>query len=287
MKDKPLLEILSSNKFYLNIGLYEEIEIENSELSSDRAISILYAPSNLDCRCIECEKDSIFQYIATTPLQEDHFRGRGGLFINKDSVNWLKEFEKLNEIFTVQFKCSRKDSHILTFIVQVKNCKISKVGQSSSFADLQAANIKEYEKILGPTYYKEFKTAIGLFSHGIGVGAFVYLRRIIEQFVIQPAYEEVRNHSDWNDSVYQNSKVKEKISLLRVALPGFLVSNPVLYSVISKGIHELTDNECKEYFPVLKACLEEVLSDLHAKRQKEIKRAEMQKALSNIASKIS
>ena len=76
----------------------------------------------------------------------------------------------------------------------------------------------------------------------------------------------------WDENEYQKSRVKEKIELLKTDLPEFLVKNPVIYSIISKGIHELTENECREYFPVLKTCLEFVLTDLEAKRETEQKR---------------
>ncbi len=287
MKNSPLLEILSTSEFFLNTGLYQDIEIENSEVSTKQAMRILYNPHNLDCRCIECDKDSIFKYFYTGPEYSDVFKsGIPGIIVNGYG-DWLKSFEKINEIFTVQFKCSRDENHILTFIVYIKNCKISKIGQSTSFADLEKHTISEYKKILGNEHFIEFSKAIGLYAHGVGAGSLVYLRRIVENFIIKPAYDQAKLKPDWDEDKYQRARVRDKIELLKDELPEFLVDNSVFYSVVSKGIHELNEEECKLYFPVLKACLEEVLSDLDAKRQKEIRRAETKKALDTIAGKIS
>ena len=38
----------------------------------------------------------------------------------------------------------------------------------------------------------------------------------------------------------------EKIVMLRTELPQFLVDNREWYGLVSKGIHELTEEECKE-----------------------------------------
>ena len=48
--------------------------------------------------------------------------------------------------------------------------------------DLIIPEIAKYKAVLG-TQYREFSKAIGLFAHGIGIGSFVYLRRIIENLV--------------------------------------------------------------------------------------------------------
>jgi hypothetical protein len=42
----------------------------------------------------------------------------------------------------------------------------------------------------------------------------------------------------------------------------------VLYSVISKGIHELTEEECIKYYPVLKNSIESILHELNAAKKK-------------------
>ncbi|MBU5440098.1 hypothetical protein KQI42_19065 [Tissierella sp. MSJ-40] len=87
---------------------------------------------------------------------------------------------------------------------------------------------------------------MGLFSHGIGIGAFVYLRRIIESLVFDK-FKEVSNTIEINTETFKHSEFKEKIDILGEHLPKILVQNKNIYSIVSKGIHELTEDECIEY----------------------------------------
>jgi hypothetical protein len=153
-------------------------------------------------------------------------------------------------------------------------------------ADIAEHKIRKYRKVLGDSYYREFSKAVGLFSHGVGVGSFVYLRRIIENFIVKPAYDLAKAKTGWDEVAYQKSRVKERIRLLKNELPEFLSQNPHIYSVLSKGIHELTEDECKEYFPVLKDCIELVLTEIVAKKQIEQKRKDVEAKLGLISGAI-
>jgi hypothetical protein len=52
---------------------------------------------------------------------------------------------------------------------------------------------------------------------------------------------------------------KKKLSLVKSQLPDFLLNNKNVYSILSKGIHELNENECNTYFPVLRNAIEIIL----------------------------
>lgn len=66
----------------------------------------------------------------------------------------------------------------------VTSDKIIKIGQFPSVADLVILEIVKYKSVLSKQY-REFSKAVGLFVHGIGIGSFVYLRRIIENLVYE------------------------------------------------------------------------------------------------------
>jgi hypothetical protein len=74
--------------------------------------------------------------------------------------------------------------------------------------------------------------------------------------------------------------------LLRDHLPEFLFENRSIYGILSKGIHELSEEECKEYFPVVRGAIEMILD---AKLQ-EVERAKKlksnQASISAIAGKL-
>ncbi|MNY52993.1 hypothetical protein D3C86_1887140 [compost metagenome] len=101
-----------------------------------------------------------------------------------------------------------------------------------------------------------------------------------------PAYQEANKQSDWNDEEYQKLRVTEKIKKLKNFLPELLVQNSILYSIVSKGIHELSEEECLEYFPVLREFMEYVLTDLQAKKETENKKQELAKKISEISNRL-
>ncbi len=116
----------------------------------------------------------------------------------------------------------------------------------------------------------------------------VYLRRIIEQFMIEPAHQEaIKTQSGWDEVAYGKARMKEKMQLLTAYLPPYLVSNPVVYSIISKGIHELTEKECVTYFPVLRSVIEYALTDIKSKKDEEAARNQLAAQLQSIGSKLS
>ena len=48
-----------------------------------------------------------------------------------------------------------------------------------------------YKKELGDGYYKELKRAIGLYSSNVGIGSYVYLRRIVEKIILDGLQEAI------------------------------------------------------------------------------------------------
>ena len=69
-------------------------------------------------------------------------------------------------------------------------------------------------------------------------------------------------------------------------LPEMLVDNPTFYSIVSKGIHELSEKECIEYFPVLQEAILMILRQWEQIRQEKEARARLSASMSKIATKI-
>ena len=180
-----------------------------------------------------------------------------------------------DHVFSIGLHCTRNSEHKLFFLFKVMNMKVQKIGQYPSIADLNLQDVKKYESVLGVERLREFKRATGLAAHGIGVGSFVYLRRIFES-LIEEAHQAAGNEQSWDETEYQKSRMSERIELLKKYLPDFLVNNRSVYGILSKGIHELTENECLRIFPVVKAGIEIILdAKLEEKRKaQQLKTAE-------------
>ena len=165
-----------------------------------------------------------------------------------------------NKTIEVDFYCSRESTHVLKFLFLFNNNSVTKIGQYPSSADLASYDIQKYSRLLGKERYREFSKAVGLNSHGVGIGSFVYLRRIFEHLV-EESHLEQKTSIGWNETQYKDSRLGKKISMLKDALPSFLVDNISIYSILSKGIHELIEEECLKAFPLMKSSIELILDE--------------------------
>jgi hypothetical protein len=146
---------------------------------------------------------------------------------------------------------------------------MQKVGQYPSVADLHSAQIRRYRNVLSPEDYRELNRAVGLAAHGVGIGAFVYLRRIFER-LIEEAHQIAQHDSAWDEDLFLRShhRMSEKIALLASHLPGFLVENKSLYGILSKGLHDLSEDECLQFFSVTQLGIELILEERIAMKEK-------------------
>ena len=120
---------------------------------------------------------------------------------------------------------------------------------------------------------REFHKAVGLAAHGVGVGSFVYLRRVFER-LIQKRFEEFKSVGNWQDEQFYRVRMEEKISLLADHLPNFLVENRRIYNILSKGLHELDEQACLNLFEVMKQSIIIILED-DKKKMEELERREL------------
>lgn len=270
---------------FLEDSLYSSYDLDL--FAEDELLSVLfyYEKSHhtnhlktLDSFCTVCGKETTFisKESSRSKLEETilalNDRDLGGDVILDDLLQELGTFERI-------FNCPRPNSditHSQIYFFQVKNQKLIKIGQNPSLADIEIRNIQKY-KLLDENIYQELNRAVGLSSHGIGVGSFVYLRRIIERHIVYPILQKLLESQIITQDNVLNSDFKGKIELAKNDLPQFLVENKKIYSILSKGIHELEEQECRDFFPILKASIEIILDE----RIEQIEREKKNKIISN------
>ena len=79
----------------------------------------------------------------------------------------------------------------------------------------------------------------------------------------------------------------EKIYTLKDYLPSFIVKNRAVYGILSKGIHELSEDECLAYFGCMRSSIELILDERIEQVKKRKKEELVRKSINDIASKIS
>lgn len=246
--------------FYLNVPLYKSFTFNDQQRGA--LLELYHFKGHIDCYCISCQQPSVFH--------TDNYV----MYFDGGSNRPPRLIGENNRIIQHKFSCSRNEEHQLFFFFLLHNNTITKIGQYPSLADLAAVEIRKYRSILGNDLWLEFSKAVGLTSHGIGIGAFVYLRRIFENLV-EEAHQKQIAFNGWDEDLYKKSRMDEKISLLKHSLPNFLVENKSVYSILSKGIHELKEDECLGIFPKIKLGIELILDEKleQLQREKKIKLA--------------
>ena len=259
----------------VNKGLYDSVDITVDDLDEIEKCLTKdeYAGNTIDCFCVHCATNRVFEY-TNSEVHEDTGIMRMSVFDDGNpKVRRPKREEQfrryLNKRYAMTYRCTRYMQHFIIFYLITTDDKIIKVGQYPSVADLVIPEIAKYKPVLG-TQYREFSKAIGLFAHGIGIGSFVYLRRIIENLVFDK-YNEVSENLEISNTEFMRLKFDEKIEALKPYLPEVLVANKNIYGIVSKGIHELSEEECREMFPYIKAGIELILDSLLAEKERKSK----------------
>lgn len=292
--------------FLVNKGLYDEIEItkdniyELADLVGGYVKIDIYCPKCGESRVFSCEAIPYYWYdehnerILARYLEEEIISWqsiqniRNPHYSDDTEKTWTWTNNSLKDdtrIMVFKFFCAMDNTHHLDYIVLTDGNKMKKIGQYPSVADLSFPELKEYRKVMTKEDEKELKRAIGLFASGIGVGSFVYLRRIFERIIVT-ASNKALEEGKIKEEDFGKAHVDEKIKMLAEYLPKSLVNSPVFYGIVSKGIHELNEVDCLEFFPVMQSFIMMILRQWEKKRRDEEEEKKLATSLSNIASKI-
>ncbi len=290
--------------FLLDSGLYASILIEEENIFD--FIELVKGNVKISTYCKECEQERVF---TMKPIKYYHMTGQEGnekitceslgdrmssmqdvmsiaKIENKNTDAWeliKSNFADITRLMNFEFICSMDEKHHLDFTVLVNDNSFMKIGQFPSIADITFPGLDDYKHVISKQDRSELGTAIGLFANGVGAGSYVYLRRILERLVYQ-AKENAGDKVD-NDS-FENAKVADRIKMLEGYLPDILVQNTTIYGILSKGIHELSEEECLNYFPVVKECIFQILGMWENMRKKQADEEALNKALNVIITKM-
>jgi hypothetical protein len=197
--------------------------------------------------------------------------------------DYREHHHTFNYTFVLWFSCSRDKNHRVCFVFHSHEGILQKIGQYPSLADLAVPDLQKYRSVLGDEGFRELTRAVGLASHGVGVGAFVYLRRIFET-LIEKARQQAAMEQGWDEAVFENARMDEKIAMLKQHLPNFLVDNRKLYGIMSMGVHTLSETKCLETFPVVRVGIELMLDEHLERHTREKKIAAATKNISALGS---
>ncbi len=264
MPEETTIEIenleLSKYNYYFETPLYEMIDINSLEKNTFTGEVDAYSAKNTTDTTYSVAMEAIDTW-----------------------TEWSGSSHISVGFYLITLKCKRKDNDVLRFFIYLNKVKAvtMKVGQFPSLADLQFVEIgKKYDKVLPHEDLRNLKKAIGLAAHGAGAGSFVYLRRIFEN-LIQETFDNAKELGVTN-VVFKTKRMEDKIDLLKEYLPSQLVEMKVIYGILSRGVHKLSEDECRKYFLPLKLSIELILDQKIEEKKKKGKDTEVKGQLQSI-----
>ena len=268
---------MTTTEFIFDTPLYQKVAEGFEQILKD--LSTSYAPY----------RDSA-QFDGYNPYQakESTFVVDERLEFRADMNNRNTNFHtsETDGICSCVLKCRRYGDIIgLYVLVNSADKWIMKIGQFPSVADIHIGRIQQYRSVLSKEDLKEFTRAIGLAANGVGIGSYVYMRRIFEKLIYSAAKKAIEDGGVVVDE-FRKMRMNEKIDALKAYLPATLVELKDMYGIISKGIHELSENECLVYFDVMRNGIELILDDILEEKRKEEKRKATIASVAKIKGKI-
>lgn len=143
----------------------------------------------------------------------------------------------------------------------------------------------KYDKVLPKADLINLKKAIGLYANWTWAGSFVYLRRIFENLILD-VYNLHKKDLKITEADFKIQKMKEKIKILKSNLPQTIVSMISVYKILSKWVHELTEEECLTFFPGLRLSIESILDQRIEEKNKKNKELKVSQEIEEINRKL-
>lgn len=218
------------------------------------------------------EKDELIEEVYTGEVDAYSARYKSPTTYTISYQSMSSLYEGFDNFKKVVLTSKRKSDDKLFFFLYAQDNKYVKVGQIPSLGDLQFTELDEnFSKYIEKVELTLLKKAIGLASHGVGAGSFVYLRRIFEKQILQ-TYEKHKSALDITEDDFDKKRMKEKVEVLSDYLPSQLVEMKEIYGILSNGVHELSESECLKYFNPMRLSVELIMQqkvEIEIKKEKD------------------
>jgi hypothetical protein len=262
---------------YVNKGLYEIVYEGNQRRHC--VFEIKNDTSSYRAYCIQCGTMSVFKAESQHVIPNIGPIGGGHYEPPKDDTSFYGDID-----FGKRLHCAMCGMFMTVYFKVIDN-KIVKVGSYPSIADLDRGRLFSECNIPKSRIPKELASAIGLKAHGVYIGAYAYLRRVFETLI-----EDARKKAEQADTLaenFQTMHVKEKIKALSDYLPEYMVKNRNAYGILSKGIHELSEEDCKAGYDILYNLIVMILEDQEERRKRELRKKDISNAINTLNGKFS
>ena len=176
------------------------------------------------------------------------------------------------------FSCTNNDSHNYHMIISVElndgRFIVRKVGQNPSILTIKGFDFDKYKKELKKiNAYNDYKKADLCNAEHFYVGAYAYLRRILEKMI-----NRYLTGLEIKDG-HMNTKIDATKDKFDPRIQKMLKN---LYGILSVSIHELDEEKSKEYYEYLKAIIDIQLEYEKTEDEKENQTKSLEATLNKI-----
>lgn len=254
---------------FVNKGVYGKIK--NINFSDFYKLTLAENLINsVDLFCPNCNVNKTFVIKKTNTS-----RGLGETFTREE----LTYHHHINE-FSYECPTCKKILYIALFY---NGQDIIKISQYPSLYDVSRDELKKYKSndLINEENFNQIYKADICASESYFIAAFAYMRRVYETLMLSVFHQ---HESELNLTIDEFKKLsgQEKIKIIR---PYLAIDEGIygpLYSLLSGGIHEYTEDECSKYYSFLKLVLLDVLREQKSRNEREANR----KAIMDLRSKI-
>lgn len=272
-------------RWFAESGLYESISLLLDEMPDLLTRINNMQGLRVDCYCKVCREASVFTS-SPSPVELQEVVSRLAVSDTHSLIAWANR-----HLLDLTFSCARDRSHRMRTIclsewVGVKGIsaiKLTTIGQYPSKLDLLQGALTRYSKVAEEADLRELRSAALCHSHGLHVAAFAYLRRVFERR-LEVAHALARKDTTWKEDAYdpRAMRMDDRISALAQHLPRFLVENRVVYKILSKGIHELKENECEAAYTIVDEAIGLILDEELERRDRSVRIERARAALGSL-----
>ena len=215
--------------------------------------------------CPICKEKRIFKCSDVT---------KEGYYLNKNEKEALIAHN--NELLIYDFSCEYNHKFKVSFETLGKGTLV-KFGQYPSPMYFSKTINNDITKELDEVEKKYYLLSIKSQENNLNIASLVYLRRVFESLI-----EKAKNKSEKD---FTGMRTKDIIKqLVKENLLNEMLKNTgynVLYTLLSDGVHNLSEEECHEQFELLKSAIEIILEDEIYKKQLEKRKINIGNLLSN------
>lgn len=271
-----------AREFFENTALYKWFQDETIQIVPPN----VHKYPGVRCNCDICESEQTFRYEEGTIQRWAHISGGHPLNVPVALPNFDDHNEHLLNIDFLCAGCSQKQLH---FFVLAKRGAVMKVGQWPSWYPEIANDIRNFLEEDAALFVKGRDCE----SHGYGIGAFSYYRRVVEnsldrllESMRDLATEGQRNELDAAlKALGASASATERIEVAAKLLPPSLTvgdANPLklVYGALSVGIHGLEDQDCLDRAQIIREALTYMVSTMTHAKQNHASFSEAMKKLS-------